>query len=905
MASNTTRKGAFLLAVAASAAPAGAQGTWTAVSASPPGDNGLDTSILLTDGSILYHSTVPGPDNSAPTGWYKLTPSPSGGYVDGTWTTAASMNNGREYFESEVLPNGSLFVSGGEYTTNNDTSSYSYGMEIYNPVANTWTVGPNAPAGATLDDTGSKLLANGSGVLVGDLFTSSTYLYNWSSNTWSNGPNKRNNDGSDEESWVLLPDGSILTVNVNGSTAKATQRYSPVTNTWLNSGSTPSELIDSLGEIGPAVLLDNGKALFIGANGRTGLYTPPAAGSTATGSWANGPTVPNGLSLDDAPAAVETNGNVLFAAGNGYNSGTTLFEYNPTSNTMSAALSVPSDLASILSNSPPYTTRMLDLPTGQILFNSYYGPAYIYTPDGTVLASAKPAIAGITANTDGSYRLTGTQLNGIDEGSAYGDDVSNSTNYPLVQLVDSSGNVYYARTFDFSTMGVATGSTSVYTDFTLPANLPPGDYQLDVEANGIPSASVDFNTETMASDTSWNVAGGGNWGTGTNWTNSVIPQKQLDTAYFTSAITAASIVDLNSNWTVGNINFDNSNSYTIAPGTGGTLTLSNGTAAANVTDSMGTHMISAPLILISNVTFTVTNSTDALEVSGPITGAGGVTVMGAGTLSLTGSNSYSGATTVNSGTLAIGDSSAMPSGASVTVGSGNSTGVMRLANGTGVITLSTLSVNSGSTVDIGNNALVIQYGTGADPAAQIRSLIVSGYNSVGGAAGNWQGTGLTSSAAAANPASFAVGYADGDIPADAANTGVPAGTVEIKYTVAGDANLSGGVDLSDLVIVASDFGESGVDWAAGDVNYDGNVDLSDLVIVASNFGASLASMQTVDFDGSFAAEWQLAIAEVHGADVQVPEPVCCAAVAGAGLLLRRRKPPSRRPQLHRKIVFFD
>jgi hypothetical protein len=199
-----------------------------------------------------------------------------------------------------------------------------------------------------------------------------------------------------------------------------------------------------------------------------------------------------------------------------------------------------------------------------------------------------------------------------------------------------------------------------------------------------------------------------------------------------------------------------------------------------------------------------------------------------------------------------------------------------------------LSINPGSTLDITNNTLNLTYGSGTDPAATIRAELISGYNA-GGA--KWTGMGITSSLAAANPTSFSVGYADGGNPIDRANTGIPAGTVEIKYTVAGDANLSGDVDLSDLVIIASDFGMTGADWAEGDVNYDGNVDLSDLVIVASNFGASLGSVQASDFSGSFAAEWQLALAEVHGAVVSVPEPASAGvlALAGLGVLDRRRR----------------
>ena len=48
------------------------------------------------------------------------------------------------------------------------------------------------------------------------------------------------------------------------------------------------------------------------------------------------------------------------------------------------------------------------------------------------------------------------------------------------------------------------------------------------------------------------------------------------------------------------------------------------------------------------------------------------------------------------------------------------------------------------TLDIGNNGLVIAYGSGADPYATIDNMVESGYNG-----GVWGGTGITSSLAAA------------------------------------------------------------------------------------------------------------------------------------------------------------
>ena len=91
-----------------------------------------------------------------------------------------------------------------------------------------------------------------------------------------------------------------------------------------------------------------------------------------------------------------------------------------------------------------------------------------------------------------NYTLTGTQLNGLSAGASYGDDAEMDTNYPIIEFKSTAGQVYFARTFNWSSTGVATGSTPVTTDFSLPASMPYGTYSLTVIANGISSSPLSF-----------------------------------------------------------------------------------------------------------------------------------------------------------------------------------------------------------------------------------------------------------------------------------------------------------------------------------------------------------------------------------------------------------------------------
>ena len=143
---------------------------------------------------------------------------------------------------------------------------------------------------------------------------------------------------------------------------------------------------------------------------------------------------------------------------------------------------------------------MIALPSGQVLLDNQAGPGgiQIYSPVGQPQNAWRPAITKIidTGTTDGSgreiYQMTGTQLTGISEGASFGDEATMATNYPIIQLTDSGGNVYYARTTNWSSTGVQVSGLET-VQFTLPNGKTISDFaSVIVTANGIPSSSQPF-----------------------------------------------------------------------------------------------------------------------------------------------------------------------------------------------------------------------------------------------------------------------------------------------------------------------------------------------------------------------------------------------------------------------------
>jgi len=196
--------------------------------------------------------------------------------------------------------------------------------------------------------------------------------------------------------------------------------------------------------------------------------------------------MPQGSYVDDSYADPEPNGNVIvdtircswITNACGSASGPEVVEYDPATNTMTP-ISEPPDPSG-------QAVNFINLPNGQVLAAAG-DRDWIYTPVGTPQNSWRPTVTSVTANGDGSYQLTGTQLTGLV--TVGEDDYQDPQNFPIVYLKDSAGDVYYARSFNFSTMAPSTPGEVESADFTLPSGLPHGTYSLYVSACGVSSST--------------------------------------------------------------------------------------------------------------------------------------------------------------------------------------------------------------------------------------------------------------------------------------------------------------------------------------------------------------------------------------------------------------------------------
>jgi hypothetical protein len=417
--------------------------------------------------------------------WWKLTPDNTGSYVNGTWTQLASLASDYDpYAEaSAVLADGRLIIEGGEY--NFGAFALTNLGAIYDPLTNVWTP-VLAPKGWTyIGDSPSVVLPNGN-YLIGNKLTKQMRELNPVTMKWTTASSKGKKDFNAEEGWTLLADGSILTADV--LKAPNSEIYTPSAKEWATAGSTIVDLHSPSpdgcinygpggklcyyppGEIGPQILRPDGTVFVTGSYTKNNGPGNTAIYDSLTNVWTVGPVFPNGDNAGDSFAVLLTNGDVLVEGDSG-----TSYLFNGT--TLTAG---------------PYTPgSLMMLPTGQVLVGG--GTTEVYASSGTYQTSWQPEISTFpsTVTPGSTYSISGTQFNGLSQAAAFGDELQTATNYPLVRITNTkTKHVFYARTHGHSTMGVATGSTTVSTNFDVPTTIDTGASTLVVIANGIPSPSV-------------------------------------------------------------------------------------------------------------------------------------------------------------------------------------------------------------------------------------------------------------------------------------------------------------------------------------------------------------------------------------------------------------------------------
>jgi hypothetical protein len=474
---STRKKLAFTLGLVLLFSSAALAQTLKTLVHQPP--DGIQLSFQLTDGTVMAQG-------NKSSDWWKLTPDNTGSYVNGTWTQLASLPLGYvpSDFASAVLADGRLVITGGEY--NGNQFALTNKGAIYDPGTNKWTTLKHPKGWTYIGDSPSVVLPSGKFV-VGNKLTMQIAELDPKTLTWTLLGSTGKSDFNAEEGWTLLPTGSILTADVKN--APNSEIYSPTVQEWVSAGSTIVDLHSpspfgclpygpnkSLcyyppGEIGPQILRPDGTVFVAGS------YTKKGPGNTAiydtfTGTWTAGPVFPNVDNGGDSFAVLLPNGNVL-VEGNTYYS----YEFDGTH----------------LTRGPQTPGSLMLLPTGEVLVGGGGGTTQVYASSGTYQTSWAPTISSYPSSISrgSTYTISGTQFNGLSQANAFGDELETATNYPLVRITNSSTqHVFYARTHDHSTMGVATGTTPVSTKFDVPATMETGASTLVVVANGIPSVAV-------------------------------------------------------------------------------------------------------------------------------------------------------------------------------------------------------------------------------------------------------------------------------------------------------------------------------------------------------------------------------------------------------------------------------
>jgi autotransporter-associated beta strand protein len=266
------------------------------------------------------------------------------------------------------------------------------------------------------------------------------------------------------------------------------------------------------------------------------------------------------------------------------------------------------------------------------------------------------------SNVDGVNGDTGTTTLGADPAAV---QTGFELAIPLTQLGSPTGSIKVL-------VDINGGGNGFLSNQFLPG-LPSGSGNLGGNAgkssfdfSGTPNMYFTVNVPAGGNvNAVWASSATGSWGTAGNWQGSNPPLAAGDSALFGSAIGGPITVALDGNRTLGRIIFDNVNSYSIIPGSGGSITLDDTGDASGVNPTIaslsGVHFITAPIALANGATIS-TAAGSGVSILGNISGNGPIVKDGAGRAFLLGNNTYSGGTQVLAGSLELDSNNAASTG---------------------------------------------------------------------------------------------------------------------------------------------------------------------------------------------------------------------------------------------------
>ena len=166
--------------------------------------------------------------------------------------------------------------------------------------------------------------------------------------------------------------------------------------------------------------------------------------------------------------------------------------------------------------------------------------------------------------------------------------------------------------------------------------------------------------------------------------------------------------------------------------------------------------------------------------------------------------------------------------------------VAKLAtNGSMVLNTGTLSIDSGSSVDLDDNDAIIR---------TTSKSTVEGYVATARHNGAWDTTGGITSTAAKNNSITGLGVMSGSeytsITGSSTFSGqaVSSGDTLVKYTYNGDANFSGSITFDDYVRTDTGYYGGRTGWSNGDFNYSGSVTYDDYVLLDTAFNGQSGTL---------------------------------------------------------------